>query len=123
MDFTIDPAYLCSISIREEWNQYTKDGREPTPEELLLVLQGKGTYSMSSSDDHPEFTKLRERLGELEYIKIERGWWNGDRVLKPFTLNGLKFKKGDQFSCGSGMGVAWVRTLLYVPNTQNYTRR
>lgn len=104
MDFTIDPEYLCSVHIREEWNQYTRNGREPTPEELLLVLQGKGNYSMGSTDDHPEFKKLREQLGELGYISIYRQCWNGDRVEKPFTLNGLKFKKGDQFSCGSGMG-------------------
>lgn len=104
MDFTIDPEYLCSVHIRKEWNQYTQDGREPTPEELLLVLQGKGTYSMSSTDDHPEFAKLREHLGELGYISIYRQCWNGDRVEKPFTLNGVKFKVGQQFSCGAAMG-------------------
>ena len=105
MNFTIDPAYLCSVSIREEWNTYTKNGREPTAEELLLVLAGKGKCSTTSSEDHPEFTKLREQLGEQGYIKIERGWWNGDRVLKPFTLNGLKFKLGEQFGCGGAMEV------------------
>lgn len=105
MDFTIDPAYLCSVSIREEWNTYTKNGREPTAEELLLVLAGKGNYSIGSSEDHPEFTRLREQLGEQGYIKIERGWWNGDRVLKPFTLNRLKFKVGEKFSCGGAMGI------------------
>ena len=105
MDFTIDPAYLCSVSIREEYNQYTRNGHEPTAEELLLILQGKGNYSMGSSIDHPEFTRLREQLGEQGYIKIERGWWNGDRVLKPFTLNGLKFKPGEQFSCAGALDV------------------
>jgi hypothetical protein len=104
MDFTIDPEYLCSVSIREEWNTYTKNGRVPTAEELLLILQGKGTVTMGSSADHPEFTKLREQLGEQGYISIERGWWNGDRVTKPFTLNGLKFKVGAQFSCAGAMG-------------------
>ena len=104
MDFTIDPAYLCSVSIREEYNQYTRNGREPTAEELLLILQGKGNYIIGSSIDHPEFTRLREQLGEQGYIKIERGWWNGDSVLKPFTLNGLKFKPGEQFSCAGAMG-------------------
>ena len=104
MDFTIDPAYLTSVSIREEWNEYTKNGREPTAEELLLILQGKGKVTLGRSEDHPEFTKLREHLGDLDYISIQRGWWNGDRVLKPFTLNGLKFKVGDQFSCAGAMG-------------------
>ena len=103
MDFAIDPKYLCSVTIHEEWNQYTKNGREPTPEELLLVLQGKGNYIMTSTADHPEFAKLREQLGELGYISIERRFWNGDRVLKPFTLNRLKFKVGEQFSCAGAM--------------------
>jgi hypothetical protein len=105
MDFTIDPEYLCSVSIREEWNTYTKNGRVPTAEELLLILQGKGNVIMGSSADHPEFAKLREQLGAEGYIKIERGWVNGDRVTKPFTLNGLKFKVGAQFSCGAAMGI------------------
>lgn len=104
MDFTLDPAYLTDVTIHKEWNTYTKDGREPTAEELLLILQGKGKCGMTSSADHPEFAKLREQLGLQGYIYIERGWWNGDRVLKPFKLNGRKFKVGDQFSCGGAMG-------------------
>ena len=104
MDFTIDPDYLCSKTIHKEWNTYTQNGREPTPEEMLLILQGKGKCGMTSSEDHPEFARLREHLGTQGYIKIERGWWNGDRVLKPFTLNGRKFKPGAQFSCGAAIG-------------------
>ncbi len=104
-EFTIDPAYLTSVTIHEEWNTYTKDGREPTAEEVLLILQGKGKCGMTHTEDHPEFTKLREQLGQLGYISIERGWWNGDRVEKPFTLNGHKFKVGEQFSCGDAMSI------------------
>jgi hypothetical protein len=105
MDFTLDPKYFTSVTIHKEWNTYTRDGRVPTDDELLLILQGKGNYSMGSSIDHPEFTKLREQLGELGYISIERGWWNGDIVKKPFTLNGLKFKPGAQFSSACAMGI------------------
>ena len=105
MDFTLDPEYLTDVTIHNKWNTYTKNGREPTAEEMLLILQGKGNCSTTSSIDHPEFTKLREHLGEQGYISIERGWWNGDRVLKPFTLNGLKFKVGAQFSCAGAMDV------------------
>jgi hypothetical protein len=104
MDFTINPAYLTDVTIHEEWNTYTNNGRVPTAEELLLILQGKGNCSSTSSADHPEFTKLREQLGADGYISIQRGQWNGDSVLKPFTLNGRKFKVGAQFSCGSAMG-------------------
>jgi len=113
MDFTIDPAYLTSVEIREEWNEYTKNGRVPTNEELLLILQGKGTVTLGRSEDHPEFAKLREHLGEQGYIEIQRGWWNGDRVLKPFTLNGLKFKIGKQFSCAGAMGTHFAVRAKY----------
>ena len=104
MDFTLDPAYLTDVTIHEEWNTYTKNGRVPTDEELVLILQGKGKCSTTSSIDHPEFTKLREQLGADGYISIQRSWWNGDSVLKPFTLNRRKFKVGAQFSSGSAMG-------------------
>lgn len=105
MDFTLDSSYLTSISIHDQGNQYTKDGREPTPEEVLLILQGKGNYSITKTIDHPEFTKFREQLGELGYISIERNWWNGDRVEKPFTLNGVKFKVGRQFPSAGAMDI------------------
>ena len=105
MDFTLDPQFLTSVTIREEWNTYTKNGRVPTAEEMLLILQGKGQCSVTNSIDHPEFTRLREQLGELGYIHIQRGWWNGDTVTKPFTLNGVKFKVGQQFSCAGAMDV------------------
>jgi hypothetical protein len=104
MEFTINPEYLTSVTIHNEWNTYTHNGRIPTDEELILIIQGKGKCSSTSSADHPEFNKLRELLGEQGYIHIQRSWWNGDEVLKPFTLNGLKFKIGTQFSCGSAMG-------------------
>ena len=106
-EFTIDTKYFTDVTIRKEWNSYTKDGREPTAEELVLILQGKGKCSMTSSADHPEFAKLRKQLGELGYIKIETGWWNGDRVLKPFKLNGLILEEGEQFSCASAFGTRW----------------
>ena len=104
VDFTIDPEYLTSVTIKEEWNTYTQRGRVPTAEELILIIQGKGNCSSTRSADHPEFAKLREQLGADGYISIQRGWWNGDTVEKPFTLNGRKFKVGAQFSSGSAMG-------------------
>ena len=55
--------------------------------------------------DHPEFTKLRNRLCKLGYIQIELSYWNGDRVLKPFKLNELTFNTGEQFSSASALGI------------------
>lgn len=57
--------------------------------------------------DHPEFTKMRNRLEKQGYIQIEHGWVNGDRALKPFSLNGFKFKKHEQFPCASAMDI-WL---------------
>lgn len=64
-------------------------------------------YAHSSLIDHPEFTKMRNRLEKQGYIQIEHGWINGDRALKPFSLNGFKFKKHDKFPCASAMDI-WL---------------
>ena len=57
-----------------------------------------------SSKDHPAFTELRDRLEHEGYIKTERSWHNGDRVLKPFYLNNMYFDVGEQFSCAPALG-------------------
>ena len=64
-------------------------------------------YAHSSLIDHPEFTKMRNRLEKQGYIQIEHGWINGDKALKPFSLNGFKFKKHDKFPCASAMDI-WL---------------
>ena len=64
-------------------------------------------YAHSSLIDHPEFTNMRNRLEKQGYIQIEHGWVNGDRVVKPFSLNGFKFKKHDKFPCASAMDI-WL---------------
>jgi hypothetical protein len=100
--FEIKPEYLCQVTIKEEWSMY-RGRTDVTPEELIRIIKGEDRCSSISSDDHPEFKKLRDLLGKDGYIKIERGWWNGDRVLKPFILNGKVFKKDAQFPCGSAI--------------------
>jgi hypothetical protein len=103
-EFTLDPCYITDVAVYHEWSMYSeKDSL--TQEEMIKVLKGEGKCSSTSSDDHPQFKELREHLGEQGYISIERGWWNGDRVLKPFKLNGKKFKKGEQFPCGAAMSI------------------
>ena len=62
---------------------------------------------MHSIIDHPEFTKMRNRLEKQGYIQIEHGWTNGDRALKPFSLNGFKFKKHDKFPCATALDI-WL---------------
>lgn len=102
MNFTIDPDHLCSINIYKEWNIY-KNKETPTEEDLMMILKGKGDCSFRSSDDHPEFKKLRDALEEGGFIKTQRSWWNGDSVLKPFSINGAKFRKNEQFPSGAAM--------------------
>lgn len=103
-EFFIDEAYLCDITIVKEGNTYTDRGRTPTPEETLELLKGKGAWRMIGHEDHPEFKKLREELGRLGYIEIQRSWINGDRVTKSFKLNGYIARKGWQFSCATALG-------------------
>ena len=104
MDFQIDESYICDISIRKEWSIYDHIPKEEiTPEQLIKMLEGKDRCSSISSEDHPEYNKLREQLGRDGYINIQSGSWNGDKVLQPFTLNGVEFKIGEQFMCGAAM--------------------
>lgn len=102
MEFKIDDAYICSVTTHKEWSTY--HGRtDLTPDELVKVIKGEDRCSITSSEDHPEFAKLREELGSRKYIEIQRGWWNGDRVLKPFLLNGFLFEKDEKFPSGCAM--------------------
>jgi hypothetical protein len=85
--------------------EYITDVRTEKPIKFV-TLEGEVIHGTSiGNEDHPEFTKLREKLGSEGYISIERGWWNGDRVLKPFYLNGKKFDKGEKFCSASAMGL------------------
>ncbi len=102
MNFELDPLHFSSVTITKRGNCY-RDKENPTADDLIELLKGKGDWSSTSSIDHPEFTKLREQLGQQEYIKIERMWWNGDRVLKPFTLNGAEFEIDEKFPCAGAM--------------------
>jgi hypothetical protein len=103
-EFYIDEAYLTDVVVHKTWNIYTKDGHEPTQEELLKVLAGKGKCSMTYSEDHPNFAKLRNELEQLGYIRTCRNIWNGDMVLKSFKLNGYIARKNWRFSCAVALG-------------------
>ena len=95
--FYIDEEYCVTQVIKETWNMYTKDGRVPTPEELLKVLAGEGKRSTTLHQDHPEFTLLRHQLAIEGYITIVDSCWNGDWVINPFYLNDQYFALGERF--------------------------
>lgn len=102
MNFKIDYSYITSVSIVKTYSIYAGK-KAVTDDELVKILKGEDRYTSIGSDDHPEFKKLREELSNSGYIRIERGWWNGDFVLKSFTLNGYKFNKGEKFPCAAAM--------------------
>lgn len=100
--FIIDEDCVCSVNITTYYNKL-ENPDNPTHDDLIKILEGKHRTSVTKNVDHPEFAKLREKLASEGFIRIERGWWNGDRVLRPFTLNGVQFEKEDQFVCGAAM--------------------
>lgn len=101
-NFVVDPTALCDVTIRTEWGMY--DHKDTlTGDELVKVLTGKDRCYSISSDDHPVFKELRNELEEFGYIATQRSWWNGDRVLQSFKLNGANFNKGEQFPCGAAI--------------------
>jgi hypothetical protein len=102
MKFTIDEQYICDVTVRIE-HDFIKDRKNPTEEDFIKILKGYDKSVSISNKDHDEFTRLRNQLEELGYIKCERGWWNGDRVLKPFMMNEWKFHKGHKFPCAAAM--------------------
>lgn len=103
MDFQIDDAYLSSITIRKEWSIYEGISQdELTHEQLIKILKGQDRFSSVTTDDHPEFSKFRDQLEKDGYIK-KGPKWNGDRAIKPFSVNGYRFYKGEKFFCASAL--------------------
>ena len=66
-------------------------------------------YKTTQSEDHPGFARLRKILSGGNYIKMELGWSNGDRVLKRFCVNGKWFEPGDKFPCACALGDSLVQ--------------
>ena len=100
--FTIDEQFICDVTVRVV-HDFIKDRNNPTHDDLVKILKGYHKMESISNKDHDEFTKLREELGRLGYIEIQRGWWNGDRILKSFKLNEWTFRKGYKFPCAAAM--------------------
>ena len=104
-EFFIDDQYIKDEIVRTEYD-YIKDRKNPSHEDLIKILKGHDKSVSISSKDHDEFTKLRNQLEELGYIKTERSWWNGDRILKSFKLNGWTMRKGHKFPCAAALRVS-----------------
>ena len=100
--FTIDESFICDVTVRTE-HDFIKDRNNPTHDDLIKILKEYDKGLSISNKDHDEFTKLRDQLEELGYIKTERRWWNGDQVLKSFKINEWTFRKGHRFPCASAL--------------------
>jgi len=101
-EFYIDEQFFCSVS--DDRIGYKVNMDNPSPEDLELILRDEHiAYKISGHTDHDEFTKLRNQLSKLGFIKIATTYWNGDRVLRPFQLNGHWFLEGDKFPCAEAM--------------------
>lgn len=103
--FKLDEKFICDVQVRNEYD-FIKDRNNITNEDLIKILKGYDKSVSFSNKDHDEFTKLRNHLEELGYIETQRGWWNGDRVLKSFKLNEWTFRKDHKFPCASAMKVS-----------------
>ena len=104
MNFEIDMNSLCDVTIRREWGMYDNISLDKiTPDQLLKIIKGEDRCSSMHTEDHPDFADLRNKLESQGFIECQRSWWNGDRVLKPFKLNGAPFYKGEKFSCGAAI--------------------
>jgi hypothetical protein len=102
MNFEIDPEYVTEVTVHQTY--YRHAGKETlTSEELVEVIKNPVVGSSTSTEDHPGFARLRDQLEAQGYIRCERNWSNGDRVLKPFSLNGVAFESGEQFCCAAAM--------------------
>lgn len=104
MNFEIDPAYLTDVMVTKTHRPHANKGTV-TPDELIEVLSHNSTVTSTCSQDHPQFTQLREHLESTGYITCERRWWNGDRVLRAFAVNGHEFDVNDSFPCACVLGI------------------
>ena len=117
INFEIDPQHITSVSVFTTFSKYaTLDN--PTAQDTADYLAGRGVFISQGTDDHPEFAKLRNLLEEQGFISINRNWWNGDRVLKPFSLNNVPFKKNDKFLSSSAMKYRIINHMNRIKDKQ-----
>jgi hypothetical protein len=102
MNFEINLEYVTDVSVTQTYYRHA-DKESLTNEELIEVIKNPVSSSTYSTEDHPEFARLRNQLEAQGYIRCERNWSNGDRVLKSFSLNSVAFEPGEQFCCAAAM--------------------
>ena len=111
-EFFIDEEYVTDVTVRTE-RSLLENPENPTHEDLIKILKGEDKMVSIASKDHPEFAKLRDELENLGYIITQRSWWNGDKVIKGFKLNGYPLKKGERFYSAAAMSGSFKMAKLY----------
>jgi len=101
---------LKQFRLKNEYFTSVEDNKYMELRDLFKRIIFKG--ESFGTKDHPEFTKLRNRLSKMGYILMETSYWNGDIVLQPFKLNKINFKKGEQFPCASALGTRIIATKM-----------
>ena len=101
--FEIDESFVHSETIIT-FQSTLQNPDNHTPDDLIKIIKGTHRWTTTTSDDHPEYAKLRNELEEKGFITTSRNTWNGDRVLKAFTLNHAKFKPHETFYSAAAMG-------------------
>ena len=104
-EFYIDLQYLVDTPVHTVISTL-ENPADPTPDDLIKILKGTHAIHMFGNKDHDEFTRLRNQLEQLGYISTQRTYWNGDRVLKSFKLNGWIIRKGSNFPCAAALGIS-----------------
>jgi hypothetical protein len=104
-NFEINEEYLTSQTVEDTITFASVESMSNMTleqAEMVCSMIGKPLRSIKTID-HPEFTKLREQLEREGYITIQRNWWNGDRALKSFKVNGMIIRKDDTFPCADAL--------------------
>lgn len=101
-EFNIPIEQLRGVIIAYEVNEIAEK-RTQTPKDTLDIISGKGRITKYRDVDSFEFSKLRNQLAEQGFIKKVDTHTDADRVLQPFILNGVTFKKGNKFLSGESL--------------------
>jgi len=100
--FKIEEQYITEVLIEKSQNIHAVK-ENPTVEDTIKMMQGKGWVYSRWTEDHPKFAELRNLLEDKEYIVTCRNSKNGDRVIKEFYLNSVLFEVGEKFFCSEAM--------------------
>mgnify|MGYP003957424761 CR=1 FL=1 len=73
---------------------------------IINIIDESGKkYGSLSHINHPSFEATRTLLEEKGYLLVERGWCNGDVILRDFYFNDKLLKAGTSFYSAVAMGI------------------